>query len=157
MILIRPVFFLLGFILGYLIPVLDLLIFAFFLYPEVAVSHEVFDHLRNRRFTRLFAMLGEGRDGLKLMHRKAVFFGALCLTSLFLMTSSRSLVGFGVMLGLEFHLVQGMLRQISHIETLRSMYFWDIAPTASGGVIRQLVFGMLVLFGLTALAVLAVV
>ena len=96
---------LLGVAIGYLLPFLET-VFALQSEELLAESATTQRLWKEKRLIALYREIERLGKTIRLVHRQAMFFGTLLLVSIFVMTSTRSAEGFGVLIGLE-------LRQIS--------------------------------------------
>jgi len=134
------VFKLIGALIGYSIPWIDVLGYVFYLHPEDSETQHIRDDMRAKRFIPALrnsaTLLGHP---LRLMHRSIYFAAAFFVLGIFVLTSTGSAIGKGVVGGLGIHMVLAMTPFWSSAHELRTRFFWGLADTVSEQSLRILV------------------
>lgn len=145
------VFKLIGAVIGYVIPWIDALGYIFYVHPEDSETQHIRDDMRAKRFVSAFrnsaTLLGHP---LRLMHRSIYFVVAFFVLGIFVLTSTESAIGKGVVGGLGIHMILAMVPFWSSVHELRIRFFWGLADTVSEQSLRMLV-GLVAVISLFAL------
>ena len=139
---------LLGIAIGYVLPFLET-VFALQSDELVIDSAPARRLWKEKRLIPLYKEVERLGKTIRLVHRRAVFFGALILLSLFVMTSTRSAEGFGVLIGLELHSVFVMIPLLNTPALLRKTFFWDLSTEVKDSTIRAMALGVIALLFMT--------
>ncbi len=98
--------FWLGGIVGILLPELDHLVYVFFLNPHEVTSQRVRFLCKNRQFKRCAQLLlSTGQERIGLIFHTILFQAIFMALTFWVMTSSTSLFGKGIVLAFSLHLV----------------------------------------------------
>lgn len=108
--------FWLGGLTGSLLPILDHLIYVFFLAPQELSSQRVVYLFRNKNFTSALRLLIESRmERTNLIFHSNTFLVVISILTFWILSSSGSLVGTGLVLGaLIYLLVDRALTALYH-------------------------------------------
>ena len=109
--------FWLGGILGLFLPDLDHLVYIFFLGPQELTSQRVVYLIRNRNFRGAVSLLFDTRAerGDLVLHSNFAFVVILIFT-FWMLTSSGSLLGVGLVLGMVVHLLVDRIKNVLYHE-----------------------------------------
>lgn len=139
---------LIGVVIGYVIPWFDVLGYVVYLHPEDPETIEVRDTLKSKKFVSavrdIALLLGKP---LRFMHRSIYFTAAFLVIGVFVLTSTGSLIGKGVIAGLGLHMILAMIPFRTSLHDIRTRFFWGLAETVSEQSLQ-------VLIGLIAIIVL---
>jgi len=109
--------FWLGGILGLFLPDLDHLVYIFFLGPQELTSQRVVYLIRNKNFRGAVSLLFDTRAerGDLVLHSNFAFVVILIFT-FWMLTSSGSLLGVGLVLGMVVHLLVDRIKNVLYHE-----------------------------------------
>lgn len=97
---------LLGVLIGYVVPELDSLIYVFFANPQELTSQRVIYFLKKGSFFNTFRLLRETKSERKnVIFHSNVFMVVILILGFWLMTSSASYLGKGIVWGMVAHLI----------------------------------------------------
>lgn len=143
---------LIGAVIGYVIPWFDAVGFALFLHPDDPDTSVVREAVRTKKFASAIKdvalLLGKP---LRFMHRSIYFSAAFLALGVFVLTSTGSLIGKGVIAGLGLHMLLAMIPYRTSFHELRTRFFWGLADTVSERSIQVLV-GLIAVIVLLAFA-----
>ena len=124
----RWVLFAVGAVIGVLILFLDRVVYTYS-YPEEQLSQQFAWFAKNKKGMSGLVLLDARRDEQnKLTFRSALFMAVWVPLALFSVTSTSSLFGKGVVMGLMFHILMDAWRmQKSNPARLNERIFWQIA------------------------------
>jgi|GEM_PF-1316851 len=139
--------FVLGGIFGYILLEIDQFLYVFYTRPEEINSVTAIQLFKNRRYKEMVFFVLSHRDERKqLILHSAIMAPVLFLLSVFIITSSGSIFGMGLVLGifLRYILDLGFLyKQGSFI--LKEKFFWQVKGEIDDK--NQKIYLLLILFG----------
>ena len=98
--------FWLGGLIGSFLPLLDHLVYVFLLYPQELSSQRVVYFFKNRNFTGALRFLIETRgERTNLVFRSNTFLIVISILTVWILSSSGSLIGTGLVLGAVIYLL----------------------------------------------------
>lgn len=116
--------FIFGGILGTLLPDVDYLIYSYFLYPHDESSKQVMELVEDRKIKRTWNYIVKHRNSAKdLLFHTSLFQIIFAVFALVVITSSGSLLGFGLVLAFMLHLFVDQL--VDQVEN-KSMESWYV-------------------------------
>lgn len=131
---------LVGALIGYVIPWLDVVGYVMYLHPDDPETAHVRESLRAKKFflamKDIVLLLGKP---LRFMHRSVYFIAAFLALGVFTITSTGSVVGKGVVAGLGVHMVLAMIPFRTSIHEIRTRFFWGLADTVSERALQTLI------------------
>ena len=117
------IIFWVGGIIGSFLPVLDHLIYAYFLRPDEADSKQVVEAFKNKRFGSGISMLNQnGSEQKKLIFHSILFQWLFIVFALLIITSSLSLLGRGLVLGFLLHLFIDQVDEFTKTDKLDNWF-----------------------------------
>ncbi len=143
------VFLWLGGLLGTFLLDIDHLLYSLVVYPHHLTSMRVRHLLEQRRLREAFVLLGNTREErIRLNFHNALFQSIFYLICFFVLTSTGSLFGAGLILAMALHLLKDELWNLleGREEYLRSWLFWPIRGQISLAGQRLFVVSMLLIF-----------
>ena len=148
---------LLGFGLGMLVPLLDLV--PSIILPkkenmEVASSfrRETKTLIKQFRFIQVIKLWKQAveQESRSMIHRKVIFLGVFIVFSVFVLTSTGSVFAVAMIAGFSTMVSLQILPDLQHLSKLRSRFFSDLAPEASDRTVRGLGLAWVILAMLSA-------
>lgn len=141
--------FWLGTVVGVLILYLDPLAAAFLTSPQLPFSQKIKQMMKEKRYKEVTCevILYHPLQEQPLAH-SALFQTVLVLVSFYLVTSSGSLFGAGLVLGMVLHLVRDDLKLWKNPDKLKKMLFWNIHRSFSDKEQKIFLGGIFLFFGL---------
>lgn len=121
-----------GMCFGALLPLADILMYALYLHPQDADSQGIVRAVKEKKvgtvFHEIFRLADEPHH---YIHRGILFFGVYVLTSLFVLTSTGSLLGKGFIAGFGASLLWAMYPYRNHAVEFRKRFFWGMSSVVS--------------------------
>lgn len=143
---------LVGAVIGYVIPWFDAVGYVVYLHPEDPETGGVREALKAKKFVRaikdIALLLGKP---LRFMHRSIYFTAAFLAISVFVLTSTGSVIGKGVIAGLGLHMLLAMIPYRTSFHEIRTRFFWGLAESVSERSL-QLLVGLIAIIVLLAFA-----
>src|SRR4030042_6465599 len=119
----RYIPFVIGGILGTLLPDIDYLVHSYFLYPNESVSKEIVSLVGKRKFFQTWNYMVENRKLAKdLLIHSSIFQIIFAIFALIIITSSGSLLGFGIVLAFMLHLFIDQLADLIENKNVENWY-----------------------------------
>ena len=145
-------YFVIGIFLGFGIFFLDRIFHVFFTDPAHEFSQIVKTEWKQRKYIQALQLLLTGRElQEKLITRSSLFLIAYLATALFMLTSSGSFVGMGMVLGIGLHFCIDFTRYQKDSEKFHRHFLWQLKRRLSDQELRMLVassWGVLLLLTL---------
>lgn len=152
--LLQFVFFVIGVVFGFQILFLDRFIHAFYLYPDTEFNQLVRAYWQKGNYLGAIKALAQAESlQEKLLTRSALFLIVYVLLTLFVLTSTGSVFGIGMMLGLGLHYTCDFWRYSRDTERFTKQYFWQVKRSFTAREIRAFVVGWTVFFIVLSLLV----
>lgn len=152
--LITFVLFVVGTVFGFQLLFLDRFIHAFYLYPETEFNTLVRQQWKRGDYFGVIKTLAQAETlQEKLLTRSALFLAVYVLLTVFVLTSTGSVFGIGMMLGMGLHFTYDFWRYSRDPQRFSQQYLWQIKRTFTAKDIRNFVIGWTVLFIFLSLAV----
>lgn len=118
---------LLGAFLGMYVGVVDRLVYAYMTQPTDPFSLQLKNLVTQHRYLEMIKVAHEDRQNFrKLSTNNILFIGVWVVLALFVLTSSLSYFGQGLVMGIGLVLFRDMIRDLSSLETLKHRLFWPI-------------------------------
>lgn len=144
--------FVVGGALGMAASYADRLVYVYYSHPEEPLSQEVRGLMREKKWMGALAVLQAKRhQQWKLAMSNVLFLGAWVGLAFFLLTSSPSAFGKGLVLGIGLQLCYQMITDWEHKNVLRQRLFWPIKRKVSDEEMKVIVFGFVGVFALISL------
>ncbi len=144
---------LVGAVIGYVIPWFDVVGYVVYLHPDDPETGEVRTAFKSKKYIHavkeMALLLGKP---LRFMHRSIYFFAAFLALSVFVLTSTGSLIGKGVIAGLGMHMLLAMIPYRTSLHEIRTRFFWGLAEHVSERALQVLV-GLIALIVVLAFVV----
>lgn len=149
------VFFVVGTFIGFQILFLDRVLHAFYLYPETEFNQLVRSLWVNKNYVGVIKALAQAETlQEKLLTRSTLFLIVYVLMTIFVMTSTGSVLGTGIMLGMGLHYTYDFWRYSRTPEKFAKQYLWQVKRTISEREVRGFVLVWTVVFiGLSLTAI----
>lgn len=147
----------LGGLLGTFLIDLDHLLYALIIYPQEITSMRVKRLIDQRQFKEALVLLVDTQDErLKLSFHNALFQPILCIACFFVLTSTGSLFGSGLVMTMALHLLKDELELLlrGRGEHLRRLLFWQVKKEIS--LNQQKLFVMIMLLAFLGLNLLLI-
>ena len=145
-----PLFWI-GGLIGSLLLDLDHLLYALWIYPQELTSLRVKRMLEQRRFQEAIELLVDTRQERKKMSFHSVIFQAVVpVFALFVLTSTGSMLGAGLVMGLYLRTLDEQFRDFRKRGNIES-WFWQVQAAVPHRIQVLYYVGMLVLFLLLSL------
>ena len=126
----RFVIFLIGLYLGFSLLFLDRILHIFFIEPEAEYSQILIDTLRQKKFLLFFKTVLLSRAHQQhLITRSVLFLAAYAGTAFFVITSTGSTIGTGIVLGIGLHYSFDFFRYARNSDLLHKHFLWQIKKT----------------------------
>ncbi len=147
--------FTIGVYIGFLIFFLDRFLHVFFLEPEAELSKIVRELWRNKQVTKVVKAVVIGRNLQERLITRSVFFLiAYVATAIFILTSTGSVLGMGVVLGIGLHYCFDLIRYSRNAELFRKHFFWQLKKGLADREILAVVTAFCIFFIILSLLVL---
>lgn len=131
----------LGIVAGLGFGLVDNLVYVYFTEPNAPVSIQSKNLIHQKRFRALLELFVHERQQFKrLAMENVLFLFAWALLGLFLITSSPSDFGRGVVLGIGLDLMHGFYSDWHHPDYLKQRLFWPIKRAFSMQELKTVVF-----------------
>jgi hypothetical protein len=139
---------LLGGFIGYWLLILDQVLDIYYAHPETQLAQYVRYYLNKGHYRWIVKVLkGRRHDQPRLTFRSAVFQVLWLGLAIFALTSTSSLLGKAVVMGLGLHLLLNEWEDyLANPETLRSWLFWQVKREVSFKEQRYFLIAMTVFF-----------
>lgn len=148
-------FFIFGTYIGFQILFFDRLLHAFYLYPETEFNQLVRALWKNKDYLGVIKALAQAETlQEKLLTRSVLFLIVYVVMTVFVLTSTGSVVGTGLMLGMGLHYTYDFWRYSRSPEKFAKQYLWQVKKSFSDQEIRGFVIGWTVFFVIVTLLVL---
>jgi len=145
----------LGVFIGFQILFFDRVLHAFYLYPETEFNQLVRSLWANKDYVGVVKALVQAETlQEKLLTRSTLFLIVYLLMTVFVLTSTGSVIGIGLMLGMGLHYTYDFWRYSRFTEKFTKQYLWQIKRSFTDREIRGFVVGWTVFFVLLTLLVL---
>lgn len=119
--------FVTGIMLGFSIFILDRLAHVFFIQPESEFSGIVREAWKNRRFREVFFLLSKaGTLQEKLMTRSVLFLMIYLGLAIFVITSTGSAFGVGMVLGIGLHFCLDFVLYRRNFAEFERLFLWQL-------------------------------
>ena len=119
--------FTLGVYIGFGLLFLDRVLHVFFVAPETEFNRVVQSHWHERRYWQVFrTLLYSGEAQEQLVTRSMFFLIAYVATALFVITSTGSTLGIGIILGVGLHYCFDFVRYRKNLELLHRHFLWQL-------------------------------
>lgn len=139
-----------GLLIGFYLYHLDHLIYCFFQAPHELSSQRIMSYFRQKSWKQAFSIASQTEnERSRTIFHSVVFQVALILAGFFILTSSTSLLGKGMVLGLLFHSVFDQGLRLVNKENLDS-WFWQIQTSVPENIQKLYFFIILVIFVILA-------
>jgi hypothetical protein len=147
--------FICGYFVGFYFFLVDRFLHAFFLYPETEFNQLVQKALKDKKYLQMVKVLLQA-DTLqeKLLTRSILFFCIYIALTFFVMTSTGSIIGIGLMLGLGMHICLDLLSHSKDTETFHKHFLWQLKRKLSQKEVERFVAGFIAFFGVASILVL---
>lgn len=146
--------FVIGCVIGFQILFLDRFVHAFYLFPDTEFNTLVRELWKKKEYVGVIkALMQAGTLQQKLLTRSIVFFIVYLLLTIFVLTSTGSVGGIGLMLGMGLHYTYDFWRYSQSTEQFRTQYLWQLKRPLSEREIRGFVVGWTVIFVVISLLV----
>ncbi len=140
---------------GFQLLFLDRVVHAFYLYPDTEFNTLVRSLWIKRDLKGMFRALTQAETlQEKLLTRSALFLIVYIFLTIFVLTSTGSAVGIGVMLGMGLHYTADFWRYSQNPQQFAKQYLWQIQRSFSPREIRAFVVSWTVFFVVLSLLVL---
>lgn len=135
-----------GLLLGFILYHLDHLIYCLLQAPHELSSQRIMSYLRQKSWRQALSVVNQTEnERSRTIFHSVVFQIALILAGFFVLTSSTSLLGKGIILGLLFHSVLDQGMRLVKKENLDS-WFWQIQTVVPENIQKLYFFIILVIF-----------
>lgn len=142
----------LGGILGYFLPIADAIGYAVYLHPDQPESLPTKTAMDQKQLGAVFQHANELlKQPVRFIHRGIVFFAVFAVLGIFVLTSTDSAIGKGVIAGFGLHLLLAMLPYRRDLAGLKQRFFLGLAPSVSSAAVYTLIVVLVVIVILTAL------
>lgn len=139
--------FLLGFVFGFLIFILDRFLHVFFIQPESEFSQQVKARWNERNFKEVVQLFVVARQQQQeLMTRSVLFFIVYIGLAIYILTSTGSVVGMGLILGIGLHFCLDFWRYRQNEVRFHQQFLWQLKKTLAQQEITYLVVGFSLFF-----------
>jgi hypothetical protein len=146
--------FVLGLIIGFFIILIDRVTHAFYLYPESEFNQIIHQLIKQKKYFRALTILLTADDlQPKLLTRSALFLGVYIALTIFVLTSTGSTLGIGLVFGLGLRLTLDMFRYRPDPTAFHEQYLWQIKRKFSHSEVNQIVWGFSAFFVVISLLV----
>jgi hypothetical protein len=153
--LISFTFFVAGVLLGYSIIVLDRLIHALYLFPETEFSKLVQEQWQKKSLSGLARVLNHAGDfQQQLMTRSGLFLVCYLVLAVFVLTSTGSILGIGVIMGMGLRYTLDFWLLSRSPDQFIRQFFWQVKHNFTAQEVRAVVLGWTVFFLIISLLVL---
>lgn len=123
----RFITFLIGLYVGFCLLFLDRVLHIFFIEPEAEYSQILIDTLKQKKILLFFKTLLLSRSLQKhLITRSILFLTAYAGTALFVITSTGSTIGTGIVLGIGLHYCFDFFRYAQNSNLLHTHFLWQV-------------------------------
>ncbi len=147
--------FLIGLLLGFGLFFLDRVFDVFFIRPETEFSQLVREEWKKRRIWSMFSTILSGKElQEKLITRSVFFLIAYVAVAIFVLTSTGSILGIGLVLGIGFHFCVDFIRYRSDLEKFNRHFLWQVKRKFAQQEVLSLVISFCLFFALLSLLVL---
>lgn len=149
------VFFIMGTLIGFQILFFDRVLHAFYLYPETEFNQLVRSLWKNKDYVGFVKALSQAETlQEKLLTRSTLFLIVYVLMTIFVLTSTGSVVGTGIMLGMGLHYTYDFWRYSRSPEKFAKQYLWQVKRAVTDREIRGFVLAWSAFFAVLTLIVL---
>ncbi|MBI5151683.1 MAG: hypothetical protein HZA34_03870 [Candidatus Pacebacteria bacterium] len=139
-----------GMCFGALLPLADILMHALYLHPQDADSQGLIQAVKEKKFgTIIHEIFRLADEPHHYIHRGILFFGVYVLTSLFVLTSTGSVLGKGFIAGFGASLLWAMYPYRNHAFEFRTRFFWGVSTDVSHAFFVVCVIALCILTVLT--------
>jgi hypothetical protein len=146
--------FVIGVLIGFQILFADRIVHAFYLYPETEFNTLVRELWKRGDVKGMLKALAQAETlQEKLLTRSALFLIVYIFMTIFVLTSTGSVVGFGIMLGMGLHYTVDFWRYSKDPKKFAKQYLWQVKRVLSPQEIRAFVLGWTALFILLSLVI----
>lgn len=153
--LVEFVLFVIGVVMGVNILLLDRFLHAFYLYPEHDFNQLLQEEWRKKNWKGLLHVFRQAEPFQEqLMTRSMVFLLCYLFLAIFVLTSTGSVIGMGVILGMGLRYVVDFWRLSKAPEQFTKQFLWQVKRSVTPQEIRTMVVGSTVLFLVITLLVL---
>lgn len=119
--------FLLGVNLGFLLFFIDRILHIFFIEPETEFSQTMRAVWKEKKYRQFFKFLITSTNlQRRLVTRSAFFFVAYVATAIFMLTSTGSVIGAGIILGIGLHFCFDFLLYRRDMQKFHEHFLWQI-------------------------------
>jgi hypothetical protein len=119
--------FVIGVGLGFLLFLLDRFLHVFFIQPESEFSQLVRGHWQQRKIKKIFHTFLTGRDQQNELITRSIFFLIVYVgLALYVMTSTGSVLGMGMILGIGLHFCLDFWSYRQNHEKFNHHFFWQM-------------------------------
>lgn len=136
-----------GGLLGMVMPVVDRLVYVYYVQPQEQLSVHVKALVARRRLVEALRLLSDRRlEQVKLAMNNVLFVVGWVGLAVFMVTSSGSELARGVMLGVGLDLVYDMVTDLKQKDYLVSRLFWPVKRRLGWVEARNVMWGVGVVF-----------
>jgi hypothetical protein len=147
--------FLIGLSLGFSLFFLDRVFDVFFIRPETEFSQIVRGEWKKRKFWSMVSTILQGKElQEKLITRSILFLIAYVAVAIFVLTSTGSILGIGLVLGIGFHFCMDFIRYRKDLEKFNSHFLWQVKRKFAKQEVVSLIISFCLFFALISLLVL---
>ena len=153
--LVQFIFFVLGTFLGFQLLFLDRFVHAFYLYPNTEFNTLVRQLWLQGNYLGVIKALAQAETlQEKLLTRSALFLIVYLILTIFVLTSTGSVFGIGMMLGIGLHYTFDFWRYSQDTQRFVRHYFWQVKRSFTSRDVRVFVVSWTIIFTLVSLLVL---
>jgi hypothetical protein len=143
-----------GVFVGFAFFWLDRILHVFFVDPDHQFHQVVRQSWREGKYFSAVKLIFTQRDlQEKLITRSVLFFLTYLAVTLFVLTSTGSLFGIGLVLGIGLHFGFDFIRYYRNLGGFQRHFLWQVQRQWSAQEVRWLVGGFITFFGLISLIV----
>jgi hypothetical protein len=147
--------FLIGVMIGFAVIYADRLLHAFYLYPDTEFNQLLQTEWKRKNVFGVWNLLiqAEGHQE-KLLTRSILFLAVYAVLTFFVLTSTGSMVGIGLMLGMGLRYTVDFWKLSRDPEVFHRQFLWQLKRSLSQQEVRGCVIGWTIAFSILSALVL---
>ncbi len=132
--------FLAGLSMGYFFIIIDHLLYFYYAVDSIPFVQHGRSLFKQKRYIALLRFALKNRNSMtRMITRSVLFVGVYIPLSFYIITSSQSTIGLGLVLGLGLRMVWDMIRFYRYTDYFQEIFLWQITRSLSAKEIRILV------------------